>query len=560
MQAIVLAAAGGPEFGPLCQGSSKGMLPFLGRPLLAHVIRHLERHGAHQVLVNLCEHPYPVEKHFAEHPPVQATLKFHLEAEALGTAGATKRMAAGAKETFLVMMGDLVTDVDLDAAFAFHKERGALVTAVMVPGDRAEVAGRAVLDSDGRVLSFDEGSADTSRLTNAGIYLIEPEAMVHVPPDTCDFGRDFFPLLLERNLPFFGFVTEAYWQDAGHPAGYMQAIEDALAGRVPGVTPFGEEVSPGVWVSPDASVHAKAKLNAPVFVGSGAVVGQEVKLGPNTAVEGPSILDRGAVLTGTAVFPYAYVGKATAWDRQILFADGQIDMAGIRPRILASDDPEVLGTTYREPVAERLHTLFDQAVALLGLLAIAPLMILLVLAIKLDSPGPAFYTQLRVGKERRPYRVGAPKGSIFECYKFRTMHVDADQKVKELMAQNQYKGGAFFKLENDPRITRVGNFLRKTSLDELPQLFNVVLGEMRLVGNRPLPVYEAEALKEDWMRTRFLAPAGITGLWQISGRSDLSENERLALDAYYTVTRNFLGDLGILFRTVPALLLRRGAR
>ncbi|MNS31061.1 UDP-glucose:undecaprenyl-phosphate glucose-1-phosphate transferase [compost metagenome] len=560
MQAIVLAAAGGPEFGPLCQGSSKGMLPFLGRPLLAHVIRYLERHGAHQVLVNLCEHPYPVEKHFAEHPPAKAALKFHLEAEAHGTAGAAKRMAAGAKETFLVMMGDLVTDVDLDAAFAFHKERGALVTAVLVPGDRAEVAGRAVVEEDGRVVSFDEASADATQLTNAGIYLIEPEAMVHVPPDTCDFGRDFFPLLLERNLPFYGFVTDAYWQDAGHPAGYMQAMGDALAGRVPGVEPNGTEISPGVWVSPAASVHAKAKLTAPVFVGAGAVVGQEVKLGPNTAVEGPSILDRGAALTGTAVFPFAYVGKATAWDRQILFADGQIDMTGIRPRIQASDDPEVLGTTYREPVAERLHTLFDQTVALLGLLAIAPLMLLLVLAIKLDSPGPAFYTQLRVGKERRPYRVGAPKGSIFECYKFRTMHVDADSKVKELMAQNQYKGGAFFKLENDPRITRVGNFLRKTSLDELPQLFNVVLGEMRLVGNRPLPVYEAEALKEDWMRTRFLAPAGITGLWQISGRSDLSENERLALDAYYTVTRNFMGDLGILFRTVPALLLRRGAR
>ena len=140
------------------------------------------------------------------------------------------------------------------------------------------------------------------------------------------------------------------------------------------------------------------------------------------------------------------------------------------------------------------------------------------------------------------------------------MHVDADQKVKELMAQNQYGNSAFFKLENDPRITRVGHLLRKTSLDELPQLINVLRGEMRLVGNRPLPVYEAEALQEDWQRTRFLAPAGITGLWQISGRSDLSEKERLALDAYYTVTRTFAGDMSILFRTLPALLARRGAR
>lgn len=560
MQAIVLAAAGGPEFGPLCQGSSKGMLPFLGQPLLAHVIRYLERHGAHQVAVNLCEHPYPVEAHFTANPPAHAALRFHLEAETLGTAGAVKRMASGAKETVLVMMGDLITDVDLDAAFAFHKEKGALVTAVLVPGNRAEVAGRAIVDADGRVLNFEEAAADMQRLTNAGIYLIEPEALVHVPQDACDFARDFFPILLERNLPFYGFSTDGYWQDAGHPTGYMRALTDALNGRVPGLTPHGEQLSPGVWVHPEAVVHAKAKLQAPVYVGAGVTVGQEVKFGPVATAEGPTTLARGASLTQTAVFPYTYVGKATSWDNQLLYADGLIDLSAVRPRVGASDDPEVLGSTYREPWRERLHTLFDQSVALFGLFMIAPLLLLLVLAIKLDSPGPAFYTQLRVGKERRPYRLGAPRGSIFECFKFRTMHVDADQKVAALMAQNQYKGGAFFKLENDPRITRVGDFLRKTSLDELPQLFNVVKGEMRLVGNRPLPVYEAEALKAEWQRTRFLAPAGITGLWQISGRSDLSEKERLALDAYYTVTRNFLGDLGILFRTVPALLMRRGAR
>jgi lipopolysaccharide/colanic/teichoic acid biosynthesis glycosyltransferase len=340
----------------------------------------------------------------------------------------------------------------------------------------------------------------------------------------------------------------------------MRALADALAGRVPGVEPLGEQVKDGVWVHPEAQLHPKAKLTAPVYVGKDAVVGQEVKLGPVVAVEGPSQLDRGASLTEAAVFPYTYVGKATTWANQLLYADGMIALSGAAPRVVPSDGPEVLGTTYREPLVERLHTLFDQTVAFLGLLAIAPLLLLLIMAIKLDSPGPAFYTQLRVGKERRPYRMGAPKGSIFECFKFRTMHVDADQKVKELMAQNQYKGGAFFKLENDPRITRVGDFLRKTSLDELPQLINVLKGEMRLVGNRPLPVYEAEALTEEWMRTRFLAPAGITGLWQISGRSDLSEKERLALDAYYTVTRNFASDLGILFRTIPALLLRRGAR
>lgn len=561
MQAIVLAASGGPEFGPLCQGTSKGMLPFLGQPLLAHVVRYLENQGASHIRVNLCQQPYQVERHFEESPTTKASLSFHLEPRRAGTAGAAKRLGANAKETLVVCMGDLITNVDLDEVYAFHKANHALVTLVLVPGDRANAAGRATVDAEGRLTSFEEGSEDASRLVNAGIYLIEPEALIHVNAQgPCDFGRDFFPALLEKNLPVFGFQTQAYWMDAGHPTGYMRALSDVLHGRVAGLTPPGEQVKPGIWVENGASVHAKAKLTAPVFIGKNARIDQEVKLGPAVSVEGNSWMARGAALVAGSVFPGTFVGKATGWESQILFPDGLIELKTARPTIVASDDPLILGTTYREPLADTLHTLFDQVVAGLGLLAIAPLLLLLTLAIKLDSPGPAFYTQLRVGQDRRPYRHGSPRGSIFEVFKFRTMHTDADAKVAELMAQNQYAGGAFFKLENDPRITRIGHFLRKSSLDELPQLINVLKGEMRLVGNRPLPVYEAEALQEDWQRTRFLAPAGITGLWQISGRSDLSEKERLALDSYYTVTRTFASDFGILVKTIPSLLLRRGAR
>ncbi|MDB5096336.1 MAG: Mannose-phosphate guanylyltransferase Phosphoglucosamine mutase, partial [Cyanobacteria bacterium RYN_339] len=179
MQAIVLAASGGPDFGPLCQGVSKGMLPFLGQPLLAHVVRYLEGQGATRVRVNLCHQPYMVERHFEANPAAKAELSFHLEPFAAGTAGATKRLAATIRETLVVSMGDLITDVDLDEVFAFHKQRNALVTMVLVPGDRAVRAGRAVTDEEGRVLAFEEGSEDAGRAVNAGIYLIEPEALVH---------------------------------------------------------------------------------------------------------------------------------------------------------------------------------------------------------------------------------------------------------------------------------------------------------------------------------------------------------------------------------------------
>ena len=559
MQAIVLAAVGGPEFGPLCQVASKAMIPFLGQPLLARVIQWLERHDAREITVSLRQRPYPIESYFHKHPPAQARVTFQLDHERVGTAGAVKKAVSSARGTVVVAQGALVTDVDLEAAFTAHKAKGALVTLVVVPGDRTARAGRVSIADDGRVTAIEEHSQDQSRPASAGIYLIEPEALVHAQ-EGADFALDFFPDLIAKRLPVFAFETRTYWMDAGQPGGYMQALTDALHGRIPGVVPSGSEIKPGVWVEPGATIHPKAKLCAPCWVGAGARLKLEAQVGPVAAVEGGAELARGASIVSGAVLPGAFVGKATSWEGALLYPDGWIDLAAYPPQAHASADPDVLGTTWAEPARERLHTGFDQAVAAIGLFAIAPLLLLLWVAIKLDSPGPAFYTQLRVGRDRRPYRHGLPRGEIFECFKFRTMRVDADQKVQALMAQNAYGSGAFFKLAHDPRITRIGHLLRKSSLDELPQLFNVLRGEMRLVGCRPLPVYEAEALQADWQRTRFLAPAGITGLWQISGRSDLSEKERLALDAYYSVTRTFGGDLAILLKTFPALLLRRGAR
>ncbi|MBS1659461.1 MAG: sugar transferase, partial [Bacteroidetes bacterium] len=148
---------------------------------------------------------------------------------------------------------------------------------------------------------------------------------------------------------------------------------------------------------------------------------------------------------------------------------------------------------------------------------------------------------------------------IFNFSKFRTMHRDADKRVAEVHHLHQYtsesKGPVFFKISNDPRITKVGGFLRNTSLDELPQLFNVFLGDMSLVGNRPLPLYEAATLTTDDYAARFLAPAGITGLWQVKkrGNRDMSVEERINLDIDYASKCNFTTDLWIIANTPTAL-------
>ncbi|RZL16165.1 MAG: sugar transferase, partial [Pedobacter sp.] len=239
---------------------------------------------------------------------------------------------------------------------------------------------------------------------------------------------------------------------------------------------------------------------------------------------------------------------------------------------------------------------FDVFFAGLALFFLSPLFLIIYVLIKIESKGPVFYYSLRAGTGFK----------VFKFYKFRSMFVNADQRIKDLKHLNQYdldaglkepdgvireslcnqcagegkcqyplyadniqwcekdfkyskmvnSGSAFFKIKNDPRITKVGNFIRNTSIDELPQLWNVIIGDMSIVGNRPLPLYEAEKLTTDKYVLRFAAPAGITGLWQVEkrGKGDMSEEERLMLDNTYAKNQSFVNDIKLILKTIPALL------
>lgn len=202
---------------------------------------------------------------------------------------------------------------------------------------------------------------------------------------------------------------------------------------------------------------------------------------------------------------------------------------------------------YKTAFAKRT---FDLVFAVGVLLAISPVLILVAIAVKLESKGPIFYTSKRAGTGFQ----------IFDFIKFRSMCQDADQKLKDLQHLNQYdeneENSTFVKLQNDPRVTRVGKFIRKTSIDELPQLLNVLKGDMSIVGNRPLPLYEAEQLTNDAWAKRFSAPAGLTGLWQVSkrGKGDMSTDERIQLDIDYADQFSFWMDIKIILRTLPAMI------
>jgi exopolysaccharide biosynthesis polyprenyl glycosylphosphotransferase len=188
----------------------------------------------------------------------------------------------------------------------------------------------------------------------------------------------------------------------------------------------------------------------------------------------------------------------------------------------------------------------DVVVATLGLLLAAPLCALIYAAVKLDSPGPVFYRHERVGR----------KGRQFRCIKFRTMVADADA-LKERLRHLNEREGPFFKISDDPRVTRVGKFLRQYSLDEIPQLWNVLTGDMSLVGPRPHPVDDYERYSLEHLRRLDVKP-GVTGLWQVSARKDPSFEESIRLDSRYIENWNLALDFKILLKTIPAVLRGEG--
>ncbi len=192
---------------------------------------------------------------------------------------------------------------------------------------------------------------------------------------------------------------------------------------------------------------------------------------------------------------------------------------------------------------------FDFVVSVFLIILISPILLAIAIIVKLDSPGPFFYKQERVGLH----------GRRFKALKFRTMYINADQLQKELEARNEMQDGVLFKMKDDPRITKVGKFLRRSSLDELPQLFNVLLGEMSLVGPRPLPLRDVQKFSEHHFIRQEVLP-GITGLWQVSGRSNITSFEEVVrLDTFYIENWSIWLDMQILVRTALVLLQKKGA-
>jgi exopolysaccharide biosynthesis polyprenyl glycosylphosphotransferase len=236
-------------------------------------------------------------------------------------------------------------------------------------------------------------------------------------------------------------------------------------------------------------------------------------------------------------------------DIDLIVSSSLVDTAGDRITVRPVDGLPMMHIEHPRLSGGRrlVKAAFDVSVAALLLVLLAPLLLLIALVIRLDTGGPVFFRQVRVGRGGEPFRM----------VKFRTMHTDAEARLEAMRRQNEH-AGVLFKIREDPRVTRCGRILRRYSLDELPQLINVLLGEMSLVGPRPPLPAEVEQYPHD-MRRRLVVKPGMTGLWQVSGRSDLSWEDSIRLDLRYVENWSLTVDLVILMRTATAVVRGSGA-
>ncbi len=567
MKAVILANETSVKLAPLVEGTSLATVPVINKTVIEHLLEQLAEVGVTQTIV-AAKRPNGEIEHLWDNKRKPATpLRFSFAYDNSSGAAALNRLKNDLRETFIVVDCQHLVRVDLKLALQQHRQSGAAASVVAV---RVATPWAAALKAAYEIAGSSAGTQSVAmppefgmlriapEACEAGLYLFEPEAL-NCLPDSKNFNmQELLVRLLGQGHRVNTCALDGEIRELNTPSNYWRSCMEILADTKKSWISSADalEIKPGIWVGSGTKIHPNALLKAPLVIGRNCKIQQDAKL-DSCIIGDDVIIGQGAEIRQSVIFAKTRVGLAVKLNESLV--RGNLLCQGPNFEAEWVGDLHCLGVVNRPELGPMFKRAFNLAIALLLVLVLAPALLLIALAIKLDSPGPIFYKQLRVG-QGRPGGRNLRSGRVFKMYKFRTMHVNADAKLLEMLKQNEYKNQAFVKIKNDPRITWIGGFLRKTSLDELPQLINVLLGDMQLVGNRPLPIYEAEALSEEWQKLRFNAPAGMTGLWQISGRSDLSAEERLLLDNYYAATNSFWNDLKILLMTIPAMVKFRGAR
>ncbi|MDD2553291.1 MAG: sugar phosphate nucleotidyltransferase, partial [Desulfotomaculaceae bacterium] len=353
MKAVIMAGGEGSRLRPLTCGRPKPMVPVLNKPIMSHIIALLQEHGFSDIGVTLQYMPEAIRDHFGNGAGHGVNLHYFVEDSPLGTAGSVKNAASFLDETFMVISGDALTDLELSKAVEFHKKQGAIATLVLTRVDCPLEYGVVITSEDGKVTQFLEkpGWGEVfSDTVNTGIYVLEPEALDYFAPgQKFDFSKDLFPLLLREKKPLFGIVLPGYWCDIGNLQQYLEAHHDILDGKVRIKMP-GKEVAPQVWVDEGAFIDQAAVVKGPALIGMNCQIGAGARIEPYTLLGSGCLVQRGASIKRSVIWNNVFVGNGAALRGAVVGSRVQVQAkAGIYEGAVVGDDSIIRENSQLKP-------------------------------------------------------------------------------------------------------------------------------------------------------------------------------------------------------------------
>ncbi len=556
MKGYVLAGGRGKRFEPFTKENNKVMMDFWERPLLWYSLNLLQSHGVKEVAINAAHMPEQIDKYVNYELHSELNINLTLESEHYGTAGTIKRTPSFFNDHVALIPGDVITTIDLSEMYNNHYNNDAIVTLALHPNYLAKNKTRPQVNK-----ITDSDMFHCFRKKMSGVMIVRQDILDLIPKKTnMNLLDELLPMMLDYKIQINAFSSKSGFYNIDDWSDYYKATLDMfnhpeLHDRSKIVkmnnniyhhvnAKFSKQVLKNdfqrLYFGENVSVENKCKLKGDVYIGSFSKLNEDARL-TDSVVGSNTILGKGLNLNNDLVKDkYLYSNK----NEVAVYVDDE--------NLLKENDSKTFG----ESLNELLISFTDKFVAAVALLCLSPLFALVALLIKLESPGPVFYVSSRVlsprheRKGKKWYQFKG--GSNIKYYVFRTMYVNADKMVKKL--NNKYETGPFVKIENDPRVTKIGRLLRKTSIDELPLFWNVLVGKMSLVGIWALPTYEAEHLANKGLqstvnnsrqidlsetaRLRFDGKLGLAGFWQSRGRSNLTAEERAIHDSFQAVLTN----------------------
>lgn len=538
VQILLLATGETQKLQPMTDQVPAPLLPVANRPLLLYPLELLARQRQKQILVALHNQAGHIESYLGNGERWGVHLDYLLQRRALGNGGAIKQaMSKVGHELLLVVPGDTIIDFDIAELVTFHQQQGACLTA-LVSAHGSEACAKMHVTATGQVALADDSAANGRLQYDTGLYLLSPQAIEQIPAGKhVDIQGQLIPWLLEKGMRVCAYESDSYWNPLTSFADYQDFQKSMLKNGTgsgarrqaePILQPFWQrsrKMAEGIWIGRNNVIHPDVRIQPPVVIGDNCYIGAGVQLGPTAVIGNNVVIAEEATIANTAVFNGTYVGQLVNLENRLVNKGQVVDIN--TGKAVHITDQFLVGRAFQTVSDTGLFQLLEKAAALFLIVGFSWLMLII---------GLLSYMVQQTGLTKKNY-YHADIQSSWHNSKFTPQALT----LWEFATHNRH---------GQP--TKYGRWLEKWHLHRLPQLWNVLKGDLALVGVKPLTEEESSHVQEEWQQKRFERRAGFTGLWFVQPQ-DLGGIETiLVADTYYTATHTWRLDMQILKQTVTA--------